>query len=338
MTRPLAFSPTAAAPLNPAALNSAALNSAALNPSPLNPAFSGVGGASPAQGITDALPLHDVNDRPIGELLKESVSLSAEQSAAIAKHMRANGIRYGEAAVALGLVSRDQVLQALARQFRYPFANPEARHRLGSELVVLNQPFTHAAEAIRALRSQLLMRVFNAPHPPQALAIISPEPLDGKSHLCANLAASLAQMGRRVLLIDADLRGPRQHQIFKLSNAVGLSGLLGGRNQGSGIQSVNGLPGLQVLPGGPRPPNPLELLERAGFAQLLADLSPDYDHVLVDTPAAALGADAQVIARQCGSALLVARQDASRVAALQALVNELSDSPAQLAGVVLNTH
>ena len=147
MTRPLAFSPTAAAPLNPAALNSAALNSAALNPSPLNPAFSGVGGASPAQGITDALPLHDVNDRPIGELLKESVSLSAEQSAAIAKHMRANGIRYGEAAVALGLVSRDQVLQALARQFRYPFANPEARHRLGSELVVLNQPFTHAAEA-----------------------------------------------------------------------------------------------------------------------------------------------------------------------------------------------
>ena len=278
-----------------------------------------------------------VLDRSIGEILAELRELSAEQVALVLDHQRQHGLRFGEAAVALGLVSRDDVLFALSQQFHYPYA-PEGRSgAVRADLVMLNEPFSARAEAFRALRSQMMMRVWTEAEPVRrALAVISPQSGDGKTYCSANLAVALAQLGGRTLLVDADLRGPRQHEVFRLSNRGGLSGVLSGRGDRDAVQPVPGLPTLSVLTGGTTPPNPLELVERPAFGLLIRELSDKFDHVIVDTPAGVYGADSIVIAARCGAALVIAREHQSRITKLQELVGAIAGSPARVAGVVVN--
>jgi len=134
--------------------------------------------APAAEPVTAAEPA--VIDRSIGDILAELKALSAEQVERILEHQRAKGLRFGEAAVALGLVSREDVLFALSRQFHYPYA-PEPTRAASPELVTLNQPFGARAEHFRALRSQLMMRLFAVGGERHALAVISPDTLDGKT-------------------------------------------------------------------------------------------------------------------------------------------------------------
>ncbi len=293
--------------------------------------------------------------KPIGAILSEMGQLDDDKISAVLAHQRQHGIRFGEAAIALRYVSTDDVLHALAQQFNYPYA-PAERRKTSPELVALNDPFSHQAEAFRAVRSQLMMRVFggvDAQRVPgsggtgsanvnananaqRSLAVVSPESGDGKTFFAANLAVVLAQLGGRTLLVDADMRGPRQHMVFALPNVAGLSGLLAGHPAKQVVQRISGVPGLFVLPVGPTPPNPLELVERPAFAQLLAELTMRFDHVIVDTPAHQYGADGPVIASRCGSAILVARKHSSRIAALQELVRVFSGGATKMAGVIVN--
>ncbi len=279
-----------------------------------------------------------VVDRSIGDIIAETRHLSAEQVEQILAHQRARGIRFGEAAIQLGFASTDDVLFALAQQFHYPYA-PEEQRKASPELVALNQPFSVQAESFRAIRSQLMMRVFNEQQEPRrALAVISPNSGDGKTFFAANLAVALAQLGGRTLLVDADMRGPRQHAVFNLTNNSGLSGILSGRVESQVVQQVPGVASLFLLPVGITPPNPLELVERPAFGLLIRELVSKFDHVVVDSPASEYGADATVIAARCGAALVMARKDATRVGKLQDLVASLADSTTQLAGVVMNEY
>ncbi|MBK7461065.1 MAG: polysaccharide biosynthesis tyrosine autokinase [Betaproteobacteria bacterium] len=276
-----------------------------------------------------------VLDRSIGDIIAELRDLSAEQVERVLAHQRETGVRFGEAAVALGYASKEDVLFALSQQFHYPYA-PEEKRTDNPELVTLNEPFGARAEHFRALRSQLMMRLFVEGEPRQALAVISPDSGDGKTYCAANLAVTLAQLGGRTLLVDADMRGPRVHEVFRVSNRAGLSGILSGRADKGVIQQVPGVTSLFILPVGTTPPNPLELVERPAFGLLMRELASKFDYVVVDTPAAVYGADAAVIAARCGTALVIARKDASRVGMLQELVGSFSGSPAKLAGVVMN--
>lgn len=292
------------------------------------------GNAPPAPIIEN----EDTRVRSIGDILTELRSLSAEQVERVLAHQRSAGIRFGEAAVALGLASNDDVLFALSRQFHYPYA-PEEMRKLSPELVALNEPFGARAEHFRALRSQLMMRVFSGADPRRmALAVISPESGDGKTYCAANLAVVLAQLGGRTLLVDANLRGPRVHELFRLDNRTGLSGILSGRADKGVIQQVASVPSLFLLPVGTTPPNPLELIERQAFGVLMKELCSKFDHVVVDTPAAVHGSDSSVVAARCGAALVVARRNASRVALLQDLVGGLEGTGSLVAGIVLNEH
>ena len=290
-------------------------------------------GSWAAAGVEESLS----PDRLIGEILGETLGLSAEQVDEVLLQAREKGVRFGDAAVAAGLASQDDVLRALATQFGYPYAT-EDRRLLSPELVALNQPFSSQAEAFRAIRSEVMTRVFVAGEQRRALAVVSPASGDGKTFFCANLAVSFAQVGGRTLLIDADLRGPRQHEVFSVSNSAGLSSLLAGHIDSQVIQQVPGVPGLFVMPVGITPPNPLELIERSTFGVLLRELTSKFDHVIVDTPAAIFGVDAHVVAARCGAALVVARKDESRVGALQQLVAALSGNPVRVVGVVLNEY
>jgi protein-tyrosine kinase len=288
--------------------------------------------ADPVQ-TTDTAP--DVADRSIGSIIAETRNLSAEQVEKILRHQREKGIRFGEAAISLGYASADDVLFALSQQFHYPYAAEEQR-KSNPELVALNQPFGVQSESFRAIRSQIMMRLFNEGQDRRAIAVVSPEAGDGKSFFSANLAVTLAQLGGRTLLVDADMRGPRQHEVFGIDNRAGLSGILSGRAEAKVIQQVAGVPSLFVLPVGITPPNPLELVERPAFGLLMRELLAKFDHVVVDTPAACYGSDAPVIAARCGAALVVARKNKGRVAALQDLVANIGETPARLAGVVYN--
>ena len=277
----------------------------------------------------------ETTDRAIGAIIAEQRELSPDQIERILAYQRERGLRFGEAAIALGFASTDDVLYALSQQFHYPYAAEE--QRLASpELIALNQPFSAQAEAFRAVRSQLTMRLANEVGERRAIAVVSPEGQDGKTFFSANLAITLAQLGGRTLLVDADLRGPRQHEVFGIDNSVGLSGVLSGRTEAKVIQPVTGVSNLFVLPVGITPPNPLELVERPAFGLLMRELLSKFEHVVVDTPAAIYGSDAAVIAARCGAALVIARQGRSRLSELQDLVATLSEGPARLAGVVMN--
>jgi len=277
----------------------------------------------------------DVADRSIGSIIAETRNLTADQVEKVLAHQKAKGIRFGEAAIALGYASTDDVLFALSQQFHYPYA-AEDRRKANPELVALNQPFGVQAESFRAIRSQLIMRLFNEGQDRSAIAVVSPDSGDGKTFFAANLAVTLAQLGGRTLLVDADMRGPRQHAVFGIDNSAGLSGILSGRAEAKVIQQVVGVPSLFVLPVGITPPNPLELVERPAFGLLVRELLSKFDHVVVDTPAARYGSDSAVIAARCGAALVVARQGRSQVVSLQDLVANLSETPAKLAGVIVN--
>lgn len=278
-----------------------------------------------------------VVDRSIGDLIREARRLSDAQVEQILIYQREHGVRFGEAAVALKLADHDDVVWALSQQFHYPYS-PSDR-KLNPELVVAGAPFSDEAEAFRELRSQLLMGVLGPEEHRRALAVLSPNVGDGKSYLVANLAAAFSQLGGRTLLVDADLRTPRQHEIFGLGNHVaGLSSILSGRSESNIIQQVTDLPSLYLLPAGSVPPNPLELLQRPAFGLLVHELLTKFDHVVVDTPAATHGSDCRVIATKCGAALIVGRKGTSRMQSMVSLTNAVTRGPIKLAGVVMNEY
>jgi protein-tyrosine kinase len=292
-----------------------------------------------------ASPLHDAAQRAepgheparyrsLGSHLRESVSLSDAQIEEILLCQRRHGLRFGEAAVRLQLVTREQLQQALARQFEFPVPT-EGPTRLAPELVMAHHPFSEAAERLRALRSQLMAEDAAPDAPRRALAVLSTGHGDGKSVLAANLAVSFSQLGQRTLLVDANLRRPRQHELFGIERPVGLGSLLCGR-PGAALYSVEGLPRLSLLPAGGLPPNPLELIERPAFTLMLQDWLEHFDQVIVDTPAAAAGADARVLASKCGAALLVARPGRNALEPLQKFVAALRNGPTLLRGMVFN--
>jgi chain length determinant protein tyrosine kinase EpsG len=169
-----------------------------------------------------------------------------------------------------------------------------------------------------------------------ALAIVSPGSGEGRSYIAANLAVLFSQLGKRTLLIDADLRKPRQHEIFGLTHRVGLSTVLSGRAGWEAVHEVKSLPGLWVLPAGAVPPNPQELLSRPGFARLIQALRASYDVILIDTPAGSVWADAGTIAARAGAALMLACRDSTSVPRVAHFADDLRQFGVTVVGAVLN--
>ena len=274
-----------------------------------------------------------VGDRPIGQILVESGRLRQQDLQRVFSLHRKRKIRFGEAAVRLRLITADDVQYALAVQFDYPIL-PPGGGRTDDRLVVASDPESATSEAIRELRSELLTRWLH--HGQNALAFVSASRGAGRSYLSANVAASFAQLGERTLLIDADLRTPTQHEYFHLENRAGLSTVLAGRHWTETIEPIANFGTLSVLPSGPVPPNPLELLSRTEFNVLMDEARRDYDVVIVDTPAAQRRADARLIAARCGSALMVVKTNEDRLEELEPFCDAVREYGAQVVGAVMN--
>ncbi|TAK74077.1 MAG: polysaccharide biosynthesis tyrosine autokinase [Aquabacterium sp.] len=274
-------------------------------------------------------------DHSIGDIIRHAKNLSAVEVERILAYQKEKGLRFGEAAVALGYASNDDVLQALSKQYHYPITTEEDSP-VNRELITAHKPFSREAESFRNIRSLINNKLTKDGDAKRALAVVSPDVGDGKSYFAANLAVVFSQLGGRTLLVDADLRNPRQHEIFGVNNATGLSAILSGRATKNVVRSVRAFPSLFVMPVGNVPPNPLELVERPAFGLLMHELINKFDYVIVDTPAAVHGADAVAVAARCGSAIVIARKGQSRVEPIQNLVTELQDTSAKLLGSVFN--
>ena len=280
--------------------------------------------------------MHSTNaSRSIGALLMDAGRITPEGAERILKLQKEKNLRFGEAAIQLGLLSEDDIQHALSQQFEYPYLM-SGDTSISPEVVAAFKPFSAVVERLRALRSQLMLRCLEPETGGRSLAIVSPENGDGRSHIAANLAVVFSQLGERTLLIDADLRRPRQHELFCLGNKSGLSAVLAGRAEPETvICRIPNLLGLSVLPAGAIPPNPQELLNRPAFSRLLQYGRQHYDVVLIDTPAGHTS-DAQTIAMRAGSALVLARQNQSSLASITALSRSLQQSGTTVVGSVLN--
>lgn len=273
--------------------------------------------------------------RSIGALLMDAGRITPEAAEQILKLQKDKNLRFGEAAIELGLLTEDDLQYALSRQFEYPYLMP-GDTSISEEVVAAFKPFSAAVERLRALRSQLLLRCLDPDTEDRSLAIVSTGNGEGRSYIAANLAVVFSQLGERTLLIDADLRRPRQHQLFCLGNQPGLSAVLAGRAEPeSVITRIPNLLGLSVLPAGAVPPNPQELLGRPAFGNLLKYCRQHYDVVLIDTPASHT-ADAETIAARTSAALAVGRKHFTSSSRLQELVTSLRRSGTPVVGAVLN--
>lgn len=296
----------------------------------------------PTMNATRAVPgdtasLHIVPraDMRIGTILVAHKAMESEDIDRVIKMQDAKGLRFGEAAVRLGLITVNDLRRALAQQYDLPHLLPE-NERSDGELVVASDPFNRCAEQVRAVRTQLMIRWSSERPGCRTLAIVSPERQDGRSYAAANLAVAFAQMGSRTLLVDADLRRPRQHRIFSVPDSVGLSTVLSQRAGREAVVPIREFGQLALLPAGAPPPNPAELLSGEAFHNLVSELKEDYDVILFDTPSASTCSDAQTVAFRAGSAMMLARKDHTRMADATRLVRQLDHAGAQLLGTVCN--
>ena len=261
--------------------------------------------------------------------------LTPSDAEQVLARQRELGWRFGEAAIELNLITESDLRQALAKQYEFPYfvSGPDG---VSKELIAAWDPFHPVVEELRGVRTQLLMRWYNPEAGRRVLAITSANAREGRSFVAANLAVCFSQLGQRTLLIDADFRAPRQQSIFNIPDRFGLSSALSGRADLSVAVPVTGLTGLAVLPAGPMPPNPLELLSRGSFVGLLRKAQAEYDVVLIDTPPVNDYADAQCVTYRAGDALLISRKDQTRLDETERAVRELSDASGRIVGTLMN--
>jgi capsular exopolysaccharide synthesis family protein len=212
---------------------------------------------------------------------------------------------------------------------------PSAGSPLEPILCTYFQPRSHQAESFRGIRTWMYFtRDRGANY--KVIQITSPQALDGKTTLAANLAVSMAQSGKKVILLDADFRKPRVHQIFGVSSTVGLASVIAGTVPFKDAIVATVIEGLSVMPCGPRPENPAELLTSPAFQKLLDTLRQDFDYVLIDTPPLLAVSDPSAVAARVDGVLLVvrfskyARPNARRAKEL------LSSLQANVLGIVVN--
>jgi len=289
---------------------------------------------------SDAQPLEEApyearRDLRIGSILSAAGKLdSARIGQVLRLQQTQHGLRFGQAALRLGLISREDLLLALAKQYDFPC------HRLNGgsvhpDLIAFCDAQHPSVERLRTLRTRLLIRWSGPGSKSRALAIVSPGSCEGRSFVAANLAVLFAQLGMRTLLVDADMRAPRQYRIFDVADRGGLSSVLSGRAAGEVPLPAFGP--LAVMPAGALPPNPQELLLRPALASYLELASAQYDVVLVDTPPARDTADTHGVAFCAGSALVLARMNHTRLDEATALARDLSEAGTLVLGTVLNT-
>jgi capsular exopolysaccharide synthesis family protein len=204
-------------------------------------------------------------------------------------------------------------------------------------LTVLSAPGSQMAESFRVLRTSILLS--SAPQPPQVVLVSSAHPSEGKTFASVNLALALAQRGSRVLLVDADLRKPNVLKALGVSDGAGpglSSFLMGGQDIDQALQAFTAAPNLWLLPPGPIPPNPAELLSSPAMEGLVRDLRQRFEHIIFDSPPLLLVTDGILLSALADGVVLVVESGATSRGALNRVRRILDRAGANTLGAVLN--
>jgi receptor protein-tyrosine kinase len=271
----------------------------------------------------------------IGQILVHASRLSGSDVVRVLKHAEQSKLRFGEAALNLGVVKREDVEFALARQFAFPYVE-RGNRTLSRNVLAAFSPNHPAVQQLRALRSQISLRAAGGVRPHPVVAIVGLTRRDGRSFVAANLAVVFAQLGQRTLVIDGNFHNPAMHAFFKLDRSRGLSTTLSGRTGFDCARAIGVMPGLHVMPAGPTPPNPLELIEQPRFSELLDRAAAEFEIVIIDTPAGVEGPDAALLANRAGAAVLIVRADATRQPEARRFALALEHARSNVLGLVFN--
>jgi succinoglycan biosynthesis transport protein ExoP len=202
------------------------------------------------------------------------------------------------------------------------------------DLYVFTHPKSRAAECCRSIRTNLLFS--SADRDLKVLTVASPNPREGKTTSVIYMGTTMAQSGQRVLLVDTDMRRPRLHKSMGVPRGLGLSNLMLGESSFDDCIKTSEIPNLYVLPCGPTPPNPAELLLSHKFQQILEGLRERFDRIILDSPPLQFVTDAAVLSRRSDGVIVVVQAGKTMRDDLARSVKQLRDVNAPLIGVILN--
>ena len=271
----------------------------------------------------------------LGRMLIEAGEISEAKAERIAARQQASGMSFGQTAIALGYVSQEVIDRALARQFDFSVADRGGR--LDPSLILARGGKDAKSEAIRSLRARLSLDLagkFDAG--PLAMTMVGCGEEHGRAALTANLAIAFAQSGIRTLLVDGNLRTPSLHALFGFTNQAGLSTFLARRQSTAPLLPVTEIRQLALLPAGPVPPNPQELLARtSGMMPALCE-AWDARVVLFDAPSIDACDDAYSIAAAAPAVLMLARRNFTSVRRLAESARQFAAAEAEIIGAILD--
>jgi len=275
-------------------------------------------------------------DAPIRDALLRLGYLSQEQTARVIAHQAERGLDFDQAALELGYITVDDLDNAREQLITSLALQDTRRRDVSDELTVVVEPTSLRAEAIRLLRTQIIAQHVRSGR--RGLALVSAVDSSGCSYLAANLAASLAQVGTKTLLVDANMRKPAIAGFFGLeAGSPGLSSFLSlAVARPERVVHANVLPSLSVMTAGPEVARPQELLSGRRFRDGTNTLLREYDLVIFDTPPTNANADALTVGAAAGYALIVARRNISYFNDVSVLVGQLAAARCPVIGSVLN--
>lgn len=293
-------------------------------------------------------------------MLIHKCALSDEQVASIVKCSVENSLEFSDAAVKLGIITPQDLytLNSLIRHSDNLDAETpiekalrkmsNSRHqraiaytlvshkvRPSNQLTLVHDPYNTRSETIRTLRTELSLLLGDLDQG-CAFAVLSPHAGEGRSQLAAELAVAFAQLDRKTLLVDANMRQPKQHALFEGADDRG--GLAHALSTGNipDMHEVEGVPHLHLLVAGERPPNPLELLSTDYFKQLVKQWRRQYHYVVIDTPPITQYADGLATVTVAGNALLVSRAQHTDYTGTKEMMRRLRSTQSRILGAVLN--
>lgn len=296
-----------------------------------------------------------VSEKDLRAELISRFNLSADDIEKIYASMEPTDMSFSDAALRLGYVTHDEIVEALAgaRMLFAPETSGPVESALrkissdrrivvrdgeplkpGMKLILAHDPYDQRSERLRALRTELLL-LNDTARGANIVPVLSPGANEGRTQLAAELAISFAQLGRRTLLVDADMRKPGQHELFHSDNQFGLSRAIS-LGEKPLFHPVIGLPTMRVLTAGPIPPNPLELLSDGRFEHLLSEWRKNYEFIVIDTPPISQCADGLAIATLAASFLLVSRSQHTSFKITRAALRRLETTQSKILGAVLN--
>ncbi len=292
-------------------------------------------------------------EKDIREVMIADLGLNAAAIDKIYDLMQATDLTFSEAAQRLGFVSSEQIKEAHSRArgrsdtsglIETAMQRISSDRRIvvkhgenvkpGPQLILAHDPYNPRSEKIRALRTELLL-LNEGGRGANIVPVVSPGAGEGRSQLAAELAISFAQLGRRTLLVDADLRKPHQHVLFESRNEYGLTRALS-QSERPLFHPVTAMPVMHLLTAGPFAPNPLELLSDGRFEKLLSEWRNNYEFIVIDTPPVSQCADALAVASLASRVLLVSRSQQTSYKEMRDMLRRLATTQSTILGAVLN--